>query len=144
MRCDTMCINEQRSVCSVLSVVHVHVRDTTHHATHTSSLAHTHTYRTDTHTRPFAQTHCTDAHTRDLLHIPRSAHATHTPRKPCTHIHGQTHPRSDRLADRQTPSTVGVPAYKSGLPPLLNSRATTRDLTYIGSFQALSVSIHFV
>ena len=27
MRCDTMCINEQRSVCSVLSVVHVHVRD---------------------------------------------------------------------------------------------------------------------
>ena len=27
VRCDTMCINEQRSVCSVLSVVHVHVRD---------------------------------------------------------------------------------------------------------------------
>ena len=28
-RCDvnTMCINELRSVCSVLSVVHVHVRD---------------------------------------------------------------------------------------------------------------------
>ena len=29
-RCDTMCINEQRSVCSVLSVVHVHVRDSVH------------------------------------------------------------------------------------------------------------------
>ena len=27
VRCDTMCINELRSVCSVLSVVHVHVRD---------------------------------------------------------------------------------------------------------------------
>ena len=26
-RCDTMCINELRSVCSGLSVVHVHVRD---------------------------------------------------------------------------------------------------------------------
>ena len=26
-RCDMMCINELRSVCSVLSVVHVHVRD---------------------------------------------------------------------------------------------------------------------
>ena len=27
MRCDTMCINELRSVCSVLRVVRVHVRD---------------------------------------------------------------------------------------------------------------------
>ena len=27
VRCDTVRINEQRSVCSVLSVVHVHVRD---------------------------------------------------------------------------------------------------------------------
>ena len=26
-RCDMRCINEMRSVCSVLSVVHVHVRD---------------------------------------------------------------------------------------------------------------------
>ena len=26
-RCDTLCIYELRSVCSVLSVVHVHVRD---------------------------------------------------------------------------------------------------------------------
>ena len=30
VRCDTMCINGRRAVCSVLRVVHVHVRDGVH------------------------------------------------------------------------------------------------------------------
>ena len=41
--------------------------------------------------------------------------------------------------------SIVVPACKSGLPPLLNSRATLRVLPCIGSpTNALSVSIHLV
>ena len=108
--CDT-----EHFMSNVMNIIRI-CRENENHASFIAPLA-------TPHTRAPLHTHISHGHThtRDLLHTPhtpctRHAHATHTPRKPCTHIQN-THTRSDtptvRQTRRHTPSNLELTCNNS-------------------------------